>query len=43
MTKAKTVGGVHTHTHTHTHTGNFRKIEEGRNTFIKDKKKTDYK
>ena len=43
MTKAKTVAGVHTHTHTHTHTCNFIKIEEGRNTFIKDIKMTDYK
>lgn len=41
MTKAKTVAGVHTHTHTHT--CNFIKIKEGRNTFIKDIKMTDYK
>lgn len=39
MTKAKTVAGVHTHTHT----CNFIKIKEGRNTFIKDIKMTDYK
>ena len=35
MTKAKTVAGVHT--------CNFIEIKEGRNTFIKDIKMTDYK
>ena len=39
MTKAKTVGGVHTHTHTHTHTSNFREIKEGAKAFISSIKK----
>ncbi len=34
MTKAKTVGAVHTHTHTHT--SNFIEIIEGENAFIID-------
>ncbi len=36
MTKAKTVGAVHTHTHTHTHTSNFIEIIKGENAFIID-------
>lgn len=40
MTKARTVGGVHTHTHTHT--GNFIKNKIGKNTFISDIEMTDY-
>ena len=42
MTKARTVGGVHTHTHTHTHTGNFIKNKIGSDTFISDIEMADY-
>lgn len=38
MTKARTVGGVHTHTHT----GNFIKNKIGSDTFISDIEMTDY-
>ena len=34
MTKARTVGGVHTHTHTHTNS--FREIRKGEEAFIND-------
>lgn len=34
MTKARTVGGVHTHTHTHTNS--FREIKKGEKAFIND-------
>ncbi len=36
MTKAKTVGAVHTHTHTHTHTSNFIETIKGEDAFIID-------
>ncbi len=34
MTKARTVGRVHTHTHTHTNS--FREIKKGEKAFIND-------